>query len=285
MTSITEGQQQLIDSLICERLSKEGANNIRLVDDFFNLKGEGLVRSLQNEAFEEDENNTTAYYVIKHHNGQILFFFSLRCGLLYDQFLDTRQLELMKELSDRLDTRVQEEGVGKEERETLIDLREKLRTRKGLTKADLKRLTENGESNIFDDIEKELNENISRVGRTFSGIELAHFCSNNQTDDLWEELGLPHSRGTIIFWKFVVNIVLEMVKLVGCQYIFLFAADMTPDGKLINHYKDQMNFRVPDNLATTKPVYDFACKFMCNEVSQLKEQQRLFFANFNPDSV
>jgi hypothetical protein len=46
-----------------------------------------------------------------------------------------------------------------------------------------------------------------------------------------------------------------------------------------------MNFRIPDNLATTKPVYDFACKFMCNEVANLEAQRIAFFENFNPDEV
>ena len=53
----------------------------------------------------------------------------------------------------------------------------------------------------------------------------------------------------------------------------------------MNHYIDTMNFRVPDDLATTKPVYDFACKFMCNEVSELEKQRKAFFENFNVDEV
>ena len=130
-----------------------------------------------------------------------------------------------------------------------------------------------------------MNDNITRVGQTFSGIELSHFCSNELTDELWRAYGFPQARGSIIFWWFVIPIVLEIVKHVGCQYIFLFAADSSEDGKLVNYYIDGMNFRVPDDLATTKPVYDFACKFMCNEVSALAEQRKAFFENFNVDEV
>ena len=45
---ITEQQLQTLRSLHCERLScSEG--NLRLIDQFFNSKGEGLVNTLQNE--------------------------------------------------------------------------------------------------------------------------------------------------------------------------------------------------------------------------------------------
>lgn len=280
---ITQEQSTILDSFICERLSSN-KSNMYLVDSFANKDGEGLIRTLQNEAFTEDENNITAYYLIKDKSGEVLFFFSLKCGLLYDQFLDTRQLALIKEINKKLDELTLDQSIKPDEMELINIVREKLRTRKGITKADLKRLTQRGES-IFDDLEKELNENITRVGQTFSGIELSHFCSNKLTDNLWEKYNLPQKRGSIFFWKFIVPIVEEIVKHVGCQYIFLFAADITEDEKLIKHYIDDMNFRIPDNLATTKPVYDFACKFMCNEVANLEAQRIAFFENFNPDEV
>lgn len=97
---ITEQQLQTLRSLRCERLSCNEIN-LRLIDQFFNSEGEGLVNTLQNEAYSEDEDNLTAYYLVKHENGDILFFFSLKCGLLYDQFLDTRQLALIKELTKK----------------------------------------------------------------------------------------------------------------------------------------------------------------------------------------
>ena len=55
--------------------------------------------------------------------------------------------------------------------------------------------------------------------------------------------------------------------------------------KELNKKLDEMNFRIPNDLATTKPVYDFACKFMCNEVALLEAQKQAFFDNFNPDEV
>ena len=74
---ITEQQKEAIFSLTCERLSTN-EDNLRCVVDFSN-RNENLVRTLQNEAFEEDEKGNIAYYVIKYPNGNILFYFSLKC--------------------------------------------------------------------------------------------------------------------------------------------------------------------------------------------------------------
>ena len=71
-----------LQSLSCERLSSND-DNLRLVDDFFNRRNDGIAQTLRNEAFGEDEEGTTAYYVVKRSSEQILFFFSLKCGMLY----------------------------------------------------------------------------------------------------------------------------------------------------------------------------------------------------------
>ena len=133
--------------------------------------------------FSEDEDGTTAYYLVKHENGRILFFFSLKCGLLYDQFLDTRQLKLISDLNAYLETISGASDLSDDDRRLVDLIREKLRTRKGITKADLDRLPKKG-STIFEDLEQEFNESITRVGQTFSAVELVHFCANDATDEV-----------------------------------------------------------------------------------------------------
>ena len=64
----------------------------------------------------------------------------------------------------------------------------------------------------------------------------------------------------------------EALKYVGCQYLFLFAADKSREEKLVRYYENQLNFIKPDELATAKPFYDFTCKFMCHDVSTLKRK-------------
>lgn len=79
--NITASQLQILNTLQCERLSSN-PDNFSLVDDFYNARNNSLVETLQGDAFADDENNRIAYYVVKSGEGDILFFFSLKCGLL-----------------------------------------------------------------------------------------------------------------------------------------------------------------------------------------------------------
>lgn len=272
-----------IEFLSCERLSSN-EENLRLVGSFFNRKNDGIADTLRNEAFAEDEEGNTAYYVVKHKNGEIMFFFSLKCGLLYDQFLDTRQLKLIRDLNKYLDDMSADTGLNLEVRKLIDVIREKLRTRKGITKADLERLPKKG-SDIFEDLEREFNESITRVGQTFPAVELVHFCANDATEALWNSMGSPQSLGAVVFWGFTVPIIEDIRQKVGCQYLFLFAADLSKGEKLVKYYSDQLNFEVPTDLATAKPIYDFSCKFMCQEVKGLSNGREEFFNNLSVDEV
>lgn len=272
-----------IEFLSCERLSSTN-DNLRLVDTFFNRKNDGIADTLRNEAFSEDVEGNTAYYLVKHRNGDIMFFFSLKCGLLYDQFLDTRQLKLISDLNQYLDEISSDSQLSESDRKLIDVMREKLRTRKGISKADLERLPKKG-STIFEDLEKEFNDSITRVGQTFSAIELVHFCANDAAEDLWKSMNSPQPLGAVVFWGFIVPIIEDIRQKVGCQYLFLFAADLSKGEKLVKYYSDQLNFEIPTDLATAKPIYDFSCKFMCQEVKTLSSGREAFFNNFNPDEV
>lgn len=54
---ITKEQQEILDSLVCERLSRNPAN-MREIDQFFNSKKYKLVERLLNEAYSEDEGDS-----------------------------------------------------------------------------------------------------------------------------------------------------------------------------------------------------------------------------------
>ena len=98
-------------------------------------------------------------------------------------------------------------------------------------------------------------------------------------------MNCPQSLGTVVFWHFIANIIMDVRSQIGCQYLFLFAADDSEDEHLIHYYTDQMNFMAPTDLATAKPIYDFSCKFMCQEVKDLAKGQEDFFNHFLPDEA
>ena len=85
------------------------------------------------------------------------------------------------------------------------------------------------------------------------------------------------------FWYFIVNKIIEALKILGVQYLFLFAADLSDEDSLIGYYSDKLDFMRDEERATVKPIYDLSCEFMYQETKDLEDRRRQFFDNFNPD--
>ena len=45
---------------------------------------------------------------------------------------------------------------------------------------------------------------------------------------------------------FIVTLIFELRKIVGCEYLFLFAADCDPDEHLVNYYSQKLKFKKAD---------------------------------------
>lgn len=278
---ISEKQLKVLSYLRCERLSSDEMN-LRQVESFINYRNDSIANVLRNEAYEEDEHGSVAYYVVKDVNGEILFFFSLKNGMLYDQHLDEKTIKLLKRLYEYLEELDADADLSDSDRMIIETLKEKVRSRKGLTKAELERIPKKN-AKILKDLEQELNKNITHVGKTYSGLELVHFCLNNTTDELWERLDLPNGIGAVVFWQFIVPIVMMVRELVGCEYLFLFAADDSLDLSLVRYYKNKLGFADEGEMATAKPLYDLSCKFMYQEAATLEERRKEFFDHFNSE--
>ena len=117
--------------------------------------------------------------------------------------------------------------------------------------------------------------------QTYPSVEIFHFCTNELFKEKWCTYNINHPIGEVIFWKFIVPIICSVQKLVGCQYVFLFAADASRDGTLINYYKEVLKFEQPLDIGTNKPTYDLLCTFMCQNIEDLKINEKKFFENFN----
>ncbi len=112
---------------------------------------------------------------------------------------------------------------------------------------------------------------------------LVHFCTNDNTKAVWKSYELGHSLGEVIFGKKIVPKFFEVQNIVGCEYAFLFAADLSEDRTLINYYDVILKFEIDTEEGTNKPLYDFTCAFMCQKLSVMKENQESYFNNFNID--
>lgn len=193
MSVITKKQKTLLESFSIERLSSSNIN-LRLVGNFSNPKSDSLTNKIQSDAYEEDESGSIAYYVIKNREGGILFYFSLKCGQLYDKLIEKEQLRLIKNLFKYFDEIEKEESTSDEDRRLIKEIRENVRTSKGISKKELEKIQKKGNKAITD-IERVFTENLQRVGRTFAGVEIVQFCANENYREFFESLGFfPHFR-------------------------------------------------------------------------------------------
>lgn len=276
---ITKEQQEILDSLVCERLSRNLAN-MREIDQFFNSRNDKLVDRLLNEAYSEDENDKIAYYLVKDKEGHILFYFSLKCGQLYDKHLDFDLFRSLVELYDGLLRMKKEPDISQSDSLAIDKILEEIRSRKGVLMEDLKKITKKNKS--IEDFEKVFKDESDKVGATFSGIEIVQFCLNEDCLGYWRNYGINQKLGVVVFWQFIVPIIIKIKEWIGCEYLFLFAADDTEDENLVNYYKSWLKFESSNERSAATPVYDLTCKFLYQETCSLKEKREAFFNNFNP---
>lgn len=276
---ITPQQQEILNSLSCERLSSN-INNLRLVEDFYNTTNDFIAQTLRNEAFEEDEKGSTAYYVVKDRDGQIIFFFSLKCGLLYDEFIEGEQLKMFTEFYNLIMDKQKDPSLSQDDRSQCDFILEMIRSKKGLKRELVAEVLHKNKNDI--DIDVLFQHNQHNVGKTYSGVELMHFCKNDRYYDrrLANEI---KPLGAIVFWQFVVPTVIDLMKIVGCEYLFLFAADLTDDLLLVNYYREYLGFTDKSEHQVAMPLYDLTCQFMYQKTSELANKRKEFFEHFNPD--
>lgn len=265
---ITDIQKEKLSALTCQRLSSD-PNNLREVEAFYNALNETLVDTLKGEAYEEDEQKGTAYYVVKEPTGKILCFFSLKAGLLFDKHGDLEILQSKKALN------------------LLIKKKQKLGHSSpdiALLRADLEQEIDGIKNRLKRWIELDVeDEKHKRVGKTFSGIEIVHFCINKDAQEEWEKLGFGEKNriGLTIFWTKIIPIILKVRDLIGVDFLYLFAADTTEDRILINHYRTFMNLNESENIFAALPIYDMGCTLLCQKIEKLESTMKDFFNNFN----
>lgn len=278
---ITEEQKSVLDTLVVERLSSNPANKA-LIAGIQNIRNNQLVtKLLLPQTWKEDADNVVAYYLVKTKTGRVLSFFALRCGEVF-RSVDEELIRAAEEY--KRDIQVIKDPASSPE--------EWKKSRQNLLNASangwsLDRIEEYSKKALFRKKDLSLDKNIDNhhVAEAYSSIELAIFCNNDDKEvkEEWDSYGILHRRGVVCFWYIIMPRIEKMMKYVGCEYLYLFAADDDPDGTLVNHYKAQMYFQSPVKLGANKPSYDYACVFLCQKINELIKQKKEFFNNFNED--
>ena len=267
-TRITPAQEAILNTYTCERLTANPDNRDKCFD-FRCKKNRGLADNLKYEAWNEDTDGFPAtYYVVKNARGRIVMYFSLKCGTLCDPEYVAKVLERYERVQDLMDALNGNEG-----KESANEYLERLRTSNGSIsyRDQMEILTEYWDtSEERTDIKAEKKQEptkwLLRVDEAFPAVELVHFCVNDNYRREWKALKLGRGMGEVFFWKFVVPKIMEISRLVGCEYVYLFAADSTPDCNLIRYYENALHFELPSNISGIKPRYDYLCTFMCKRL-------------------
>lgn len=272
MIPISDLQKKIIkNTFVCERLSSS-EENLELINSFSNSRGDSLVSYLQSKAWEMDKSGEIAFYVIKAKGVGIVLFFSIQCGSLFVP-LDEENI-----------TNGVIEFLNKNSKANIQSTLELMRRNPQA----YRNWFDNVKSNIIvfagitRDKKNEPNENVIRVDEIYSGVELVHFCANELVRDFWDSLKLGHPMGEVLFWSYIAPVIISIRNTVGCKYVYLYAADISKEGELINYY-NSLNFERPDCVGIAKPFYDFGCQFMCQEICALHEGMSNYFADFNID--
>ncbi len=286
---ITDKQRDILNNLTCERLCDD-ILNAELIQNFENRKGSLIVEYLKEKGIQEDREGKTAFYIVKTKDNEVLMFFSLKCGELFDSLFDEEEtfenyeeyLLIIQALKNAdVDLGAQENAINHLK---MISKVKGIPIHKALNKVLYKAKTKEKMLEAFkNEQEYEGNENISRVNHTYPGIELVHFCTNERALAKWKSFEMNHPMGEVIFWEFIVPKFFEVQKLVGCEYAFLFAADLSEDRTLINYYNISLKFKLDVAIGANKPIYDFACAFMCQKLSEMEDSKIKYFDNFNVD--
>ena len=233
----------------------------------------------------EESSGTTASYVIQTRKGEILLFFSIRCGELFT-LANKVLLELAFNAWVALKRLVTDQTLSDEQKKELLDEIQKARVQ-GLNIGEIEAYAE--KRNFFEGHEtNEPNTDINRVYKVFPGIELKLFGINESSKKYWKSMKMHRKMGETLFWKFVIPEIIKIQEHVGIEYLYLFAADKEADGDLINYYKSRL-LHIDDTnvklLSANKPIFDKDCRFLYQTIEVLRKQRTAFFNDFNSDEV
>ncbi len=293
---LTTGQRAFLEQLECVRFCESHVETPQLMN-FQSARASTLDKYLQETASRDDDIGQTAVYLVYHkHDRYIVAFFSLHCGSLFEGFnLTGIERDLEASIADFEEAYVFSNGrrdihtlrqilLGSHDEANVLcselpnrELKRKLATVRRLK---CKR------SIFFEDLKTESNRaNINRVSHTFPALELVHFCLSDSAKAKWDEYaggqGKRHPLGAHLYWQYILPIVQKVCRLVGCKYLFLFAADASPDGNLVNYYKNVCGFSEPKEHGVSKPVYDWTCKFLSADIRTLLDKRAAYFQSLS----
>lgn len=278
---ITQDQQELLSKFRSERIRDVGALVVQNIRGAVIGGQETTIAQLfkGNQNTIDDVKDIVASYVVLSPENVVLGFYSLRCGELYRQ-VDFQKMELCANASEALTMLITNPTMNAADQQLHLRTIQKA-MQAGITSPDEWQQFYMKKALYLRDKNDWSGSNIEQVSEVLPGIELKYLGVSEDAKELWASYGLPKRMGETLFWQCVVDKIDDICKCVGCQYLYLFAADNKPDGNLVSYYNTRLHFEKDLDLNANKPHFDFKCRFMCQEIEVLRQNKTHFFDHFN----
>lgn len=285
--SSSKCKKSFIDELKVDITAEEGS-----IEYIKQKSSEHLLGIIKDSAMSIDAQNEEAYYVIICKN-KIALIFSIQNGCLYDGrdkvIQQTRQyyfiedcIKARKDIDNNINVKQSIDFLNKTPFSNVDVSQLKIIKQLFLKNHPQVKLKKR-------DIDDK--KSFHFVWNTYSAVELVLFWKNPSFKPIWNKLikgkNFPdanrYSMSDILFWFFIAEKIKSITTISGCKYVYLFAADSSPNMRLIAHY-NKLGFTDDKTVSSLKPSFDFNCKFMCQTLADLDENKKSFLQNFNLDS-
>ena len=239
--------KEFFDSFKCESLTSNEQNRDDIKFFSSNIQNStSLEEYLKTDAWAEDKDGKTRTYIVRDpENNKIVLYFSIKCGLVFstdeidDKYQQLKEHEKM--IVNQLVEMLSHNQKIDDAYESFKSIYPNLSYLKSLAQERKRRKI--GFSDMGD------YSNIYKVDKCYSAIELQYLCKCDDFTVPQKFLAVPQKSGGYLgfglFWQVIVPQIVDISKKVGCEYLYLFAADHSEnkeDKKLIKHYKEALMF-------------------------------------------
>ena len=322
MDLISEQRKYLSENLIVEELRLYGSNKEDIKEFSQAKSGNILSEYLINDAWDDDKSNDTRVFLVRDKKTRkIAYYYALNCGILYKE-LNTMKMSLVEqECVEKLVKAIRQnniKGLTSTEQESanamLVDAFELFNVKiEDTDRATVLISYAYEQAEIKDEREEATNqvgegEFVKNVQETYPAIDIKFLCRDaNYKPDI----DLVFKFGVYVFWDIIVPHILKIAELVGCKYVYLFAADnsdltdvdeqMASDinlgdalhkenvneedvKKLVSYYITNLKFRPVSEYTILKPHYERTCYTLIQEVEDLSYKRELIWSSHDRDN-
>lgn len=311
--TIEEQKKYLFERFELESLCFSEQNRVDIAQFEQATSGNKIAEYLINEAWEDDTARNTKVYLVRDKiTKEIVYYFAINCGILYNEIEEIQLNEVEKEPFERYIvalqmtkrknlTSSQQDEANNKYADAMNDLYVAAgnpdRASYLFSRADDKAMIKEEEKELFSNTEEK--EHTMNVQDTFPAIDIKFLCRNKKYNP---GIKLDFRIGVYVFWEIIVPHLLKVSEMVGCKYIYLFAADnsdrsasktkepimYTPDYdpyaddekkereevlRLVDYYQRELKFEFVTKYKILKPHFERTCFTLVQEVDGLQENR------------